>query len=134
MKLAIIGSKDYQASRKVKDFIFASKQEFGLDLRVLSGGNRTGAEKFTKKYALELDIKYIEFNPAYTGHNLYSAEPVSYYVDKYHGSQILHRYNQMLFKCTHLVICLNPKEALTGIFKAVYKRAEKLNKSVVILR
>ena len=72
MKIAIIGSREYQNFRKVKDTIFSLMQKFN-DLTIVSGGCENGADKYAKKYAIELGCNYIEFNPAHTPKNLYSA-------------------------------------------------------------
>jgi len=64
MKIGIIGSREYQNFRKVKDTIFALKNKFGDNLTIVSGGCKDGADKFAKKYAIELGCNYLEFNPA----------------------------------------------------------------------
>jgi hypothetical protein len=73
MKIGIVGSREYQNFRKVKDTIFALKNKFGDKTTIVSGGCKDGADKFAKKYAIELGCNYIEFNPAHTPKNLYSA-------------------------------------------------------------
>lgn len=43
-----------------------------------------------------MTLDYIEFNPAYTGYNLYSFEKKEYYEGKnWHFSQLIHRFNRM---------------------------------------
>ena len=91
MKVAIIGSRNYENTRKIKDALFQLKQKFGDDLIIVSGGAQYGADKFARKYALEFGIKYKEFNPAHTTKNLYSAMSDNYYEKPYHVSQFHHR-------------------------------------------
>ena len=64
MKVALIGSRDYANIRRIKDTLFQLKQKFQNDLIVISGGAKYGADKYTRKYALEFGIRYKEFNPA----------------------------------------------------------------------
>ena len=71
MKVAIIGSREYQNIRKIKETLFQLKQKFGDTLIIISGGAKDGADKFARKYALEFGIRYREFNPAHTIKNLY---------------------------------------------------------------
>ena len=80
MKVAMIGSREYENTRKIKDALFKLKQKFGDALIVISGGAQYGADKFVRKFALEFGIKYKEFNPAHTTKNLYSAMSDNYYL------------------------------------------------------
>ena len=54
MKIGIVGSRRYENKKKIKDFIFKLKQEHGIDTIIVSGGCRDGADRYAKKYALEL--------------------------------------------------------------------------------
>ena len=83
MRIGIIGSRTYESKRKIRDMIFKLREKFGSDLTIVSGGCKDGADKYAKKYALELDCKYIEFNPAHTQRNLYSALHDAYYGKEY---------------------------------------------------
>ena len=49
MKVAIIGSRMYENSRKIKDTLFQLKQKFGDSLIIVSGGCKDGADKFGRK-------------------------------------------------------------------------------------
>jgi predicted Rossmann fold nucleotide-binding protein DprA/Smf involved in DNA uptake len=86
MKIAIIGSRTYENTRKVKNLLTELKMKFGDDLVIISGGAKQGADKYVKKYALEFGLNYKEFNPAHTPQNLYSAMSEGYYARPYHVS------------------------------------------------
>ena len=60
MKIAIIGSRRYENKKKIKDFIFKLKQQYGENTKVISGGCKDGADKYAKKYTLELEISYLK--------------------------------------------------------------------------
>ena len=49
MKVAIVGSRKYTNSRKVKDFVFNLKEQFGDELEIVSGGQKHGADGYAKK-------------------------------------------------------------------------------------
>jgi len=83
MKVGIVGSLQYENKRKIKEMVFRLKQNFGDSLTIVSSGNKSGADKYAKKYALELDCRYLEFNPAHTQRNLYSAMHDAYYNKSY---------------------------------------------------
>ena len=71
MKVAVVGSRKYSNRRKIKEFIFKLIQKHGKDLTIVSGGCQDGADKYAKKYALELGLQYEEYPPAHQTHNLY---------------------------------------------------------------
>jgi hypothetical protein len=79
---------------------------------------------------LEFNIK--EYNASYTGHNLYSALPESYYGKNYHFSQLLHRMRLLAENCDYLVIMNNQKD-LNPQLKTAYNKINKLNKPVTII-
>ena len=58
MKIGIVGSRRYENRKRIKDFIFKIKQEKGEDTIIVSGGCKDGADRYAKKYALELGLQY----------------------------------------------------------------------------
>ena len=83
MKVAIVGSRRYENKRKIKEFIFKLKQKYGDDTIIVSGGCKTGADKYGKKYALELGLQYEEYPPFHDVHNLFCTMPESRYGKPY---------------------------------------------------
>ena len=79
MKVGIVGSRRYENKKKIKDFIFKIKQQYGENTIIVSGGCKTGADRYAKKYALELGLQYEEYPPFHEVHNLYCALPESRY-------------------------------------------------------
>lgn len=132
MKVAIVGSRKYENTNKIKDTLMNLKKKFGDELIVVSGGAQDGADKYARKYALEFGIRYREFNPAHTPRNLYSAMSNEYYGKQYHVSQFFHR-NRLLAKDCDVMIAFVPKGIKsTGTENAV-KAAKKLGKNVIII-
>jgi hypothetical protein len=132
MKIGVIGSIEYQNYRKVKDAIFALKSRVGESLIIVSGGCLIGAEKYAKKYAIDLGCNYIEFNPAHTPKNLYSALHENYYGKKYAPKNFFHR-NKMLAKYCDKIIAFIPEGGQTSGTENMIKEAKKLKKSIVII-
>ena len=83
MKIAIVGSRRYENKKKIKDFIFKLKEEYGTDTIIVSGGCKDGADKYAKKYALELGLQYEEYPPFHEVHNMYCTMPSSRYGKDY---------------------------------------------------
>jgi len=132
MKVAVIGSKMYENTRKIKDTLFQLKRKFGTDLIVISGGGKNGADKYARKYALEFGIKYKEFNPAHTVKNLYSAMSDTYYEKPYHVSQFHHRNMLIARDCDVMIAFIAIGDDSNGSMSAI-KQAKKLNKPVTIV-
>ena len=85
-----------------------------------------------KKFALEFGISYEEYNPSYTGRNLYSMLPESYYGKKYHFSQLLHRMKILAENCDYMII-LNNQNDMNPQLQTAYNKIQKLKKPVVVL-
>ena len=132
MKVAIVGSRDYQNIRKIKDTLFQLKQKFGNKVIVISGGAKHGADKFARKYALEFGMRYREFNPAHTTKNLYSAMSDNYYDKPYHVSQFHHRNMLIARDCDVMMAFIGKHDSSNGSMSAI-KQAKKLNKPVTII-
>ena len=132
MKVAIIGSRYYENTRKIKEALFQLKQKFGDKLIVISGGAQYGADKFARKYALEFGINYQEYNPAHTTKNLYSAMSDNYYDKPYHVSQFHHRNMLIARDCDVMMAFIGKHDSSNGSMSAI-KQAKKLNKPVTII-
>ena len=132
MKVAIIGSRQYENTRKIKNTLTELKQKFGNDLIIISGGAKDGADKFARKFALEFGIKYKEFNPAHTSKNLYSAMSDNYYNKPYHVSQFHHR-NMLIAKDCDVMMAFIPNGVNSNGSMSAIKNAKKANKPVTII-
>ena len=105
-KVAVIGNKNWQNRRKVQEILQGLKSKFDEVIIVGAGGNE-GANSMIRKYALEFGMNYIEYNPSYSGYNLYSAMPKTYYGKSYHFSQLHHRMKLIAQNCDYLIIMTN---------------------------
>ena len=132
MKIGIVGSKEYENFRKIKDMIYKLKQKFGDDLVIVSSGGQHGADRFAKKYALELGCKYKEHNPSHTVNNLYSAMNESFYNKPYKPRNFFHR-NKFLAKDVDYLIAFIPDGVAAGGTTDTIKHAKKFGKAVVVV-
>lgn len=132
MRIAIIGSRIYENTRKIKTLLVDLKNRFGNELVIISGGNPDGADRYIKKFSIEFEIKYKEYNPAHTPKNLYSAMSEHYYAKPYHVSQFHHR-NNLIAKNCDMMIALIPKGDTSKGPDSAIQTAQKHNKKVVIL-
>ena len=132
IQVAVIGSTGWQNKRKVQQTLQELKRKFGETLTVIGAGGVEGANSMVRKYAIEFGIDYTEFNPSFSGYNLYSAMPESYYGKRYHFSQLHHRMKLIAERCDYMIIMTNESQ-LDPVLKTAYTNTKKLEKPVVIL-
>ena len=132
-KVAVIGNTGWQNRRKIQQTLQELKQRFGDELVIIGAGGNEGANSMVRKYVLEFGIQYKEYNPSFSGYNLYSAMPESYYGKAYHFSQLHHRMKLIAEQCDYMMIMTN-EDALDPVLKTAYTNVNKLKKPVVIDR
>ena len=132
MKVGIVGSREYENRRKIKDFIFKLKQEFGEDVTIVSGGCPYGADRYAKKYALELGLQYEEYPPFHRQHNLYCVLPESVYGKPYNVKYFFVR-NKQIAKASDYVVSFIPNGVESNGSMDTIKQAEKLGKKTIII-
>ena len=103
MRIALIGSPKYENRAEIKDLVWNLKQKFGDELILITRGNKDGIEKWVRKFALEMGVKYIEYNPASSPMSLYSGMERDYYEKPYHPTQPLHQYDCIVHNSDKIV-------------------------------
>ena len=132
MKVAIVGSRRYENKKKIKEFIFKLKEEYGTDTIIVSGGCKQGADKYAKKYALELGLQYEEYPPFHEVHNLYCSLPESRY-DKPFSMRNFFARNKILVGTSDFIVAFIPEGVEANGTKNVLEYAKKLNKKRIII-
>jgi len=131
IKIAIIGNRDWQNRRKVQEILQRLKTE-NTNVTVIGAGGSEGVDSMVRKYALEFGMNYKEYNPSYSGYNLYSAMPKTYYGKSYHFSQLHHRMKLIAENCDYMMIITN-EDKMNPFLKTAYRNINKRNKPVVLL-
>ena len=131
-RVAVVGNTNWQNKRKVQEKLQMLKRKFAEELIVVGAGGNEGANSMVRKYALEFGIDYEEYNPSFSGYNMYSAMPESYYGKPYHFSQLHHRMKLIAERCDYLMILTNEMQ-LDPVLQTAWTKTKKLNKPVVIL-
>jgi len=132
MKIAIVGSRKYTNKKKIKDFIFNLREKYGTDIIIVSGGCKNGADKYAKKYALELDVQYQEFPPFHEVHNLYCPLPESRYSKPYSVKYYFAR-NKIIAGVADIVIGFIPNGIKSNGTESTLEYAEKMGKKILVL-
>jgi len=131
-KFAIIGSSNYQSKRRLQRVLKDLKKR--EDVTVIGAGGSTFVDKMLKKYAQQFELDYIEYNPSYSGQNMYSAMPPNYFGKSYHYTQLLHRMGLIAENCDILLVLLeNTSTKMDPQLQTAINKAKKLNKPLIFL-
>ena len=133
MKVAIVGSRRYENKRKIKEFIFKLKQQYGDKTIIVSGGCKTGADRYAKKYALELGLQYEEYPPFHEVHNLYCTMPSSRYGKPYSVRNYFAR-NKIIAGTSDFIVGFVPENITANGTMNTIEYAKKLGKKYIIIR
>tara|TARA_X000001036_G_C20662314_1_gene799402 strand:+ start:806 stop:1210 length:405 start_codon:yes stop_codon:yes gene_type:complete len=131
-RVGIIGSRTYTNKRKVKEFVYKLKEQFEEKVEIVSGGQPKGADGYAKKYALEFDMKYVEFPPRHYAYNQHCILERDHYGKKYYPGNFNDR-NKQIAEYSDVIIAFMPKDRYTKGTMDTIKEAQKLNKKVTIL-
>ncbi len=132
MRVGLVGSRLYENKKKIKDFIFKLKQEHGTDTIIVSGGCKDGADKYAKKYALELGLQYEEYPPFHEVHNLYCVLPESRYNKDFSMRNFFVR-NKIIAGTSDMVVGFIPEGIESNGTMSTIKYAEKFKKKTIII-
>lgn len=132
MRVAIVGSREYENRTKIKKFIFKLIQKYGKDVTVVSGGCGDGADRYAKKYALELGAQYQEYPPFHEVHNLYCALPESCYSKPYNVRYFFVR-NKQIAQNSDRVVAFIPNGVEAKGTISTLKYAKKFGKKVMVI-
>ena len=132
MKVAIVGSRRYENKRKIKEFIFKIKQQYGEDIIIVSGGAKQGADRYAKKYALELGLQYEEYPPFHDVHNLFCTMPESRYGKPY-SIKNYHARNKIIAGTSDFIVAFIPEGVQSDGTFSTLNYAKKFNKKRIII-
>ena len=132
MRIAIIGSRKYENKNKIKDFIFKLKQQFGEETIIVSGGCKQGADKYAKKYALELGLQYEEHPPFHEVHNLDCVLPKSRYGKDFNMKNFFVR-NKIIAQSSNYVVGFIPYGVEAKGTNNTIQYAKKFDKKTIII-
>ena len=132
MKIGIVGSRRYENKKRIKDFIFKLKQEKGVDTTIVSRGFKDGADRYAKKYALELGLQYEEYPPFHDVHNLYCTMPESRYGKPY-SIKNYHARNKIIAGTSDFIVAFIPEGVQSDGTFSTLNYAKKFEKKYIII-
>ena len=132
MKVAIVGSRRYENRTKIKKFIFKLIEKYGETVTIVSGGCKDGADRYAKKYALELGAQYREYPPFHEVHNLYCVLPENCYSKPYNVKYFFVR-NKQIAQNSDIVVGFIPEGIKSDGTLSTLKYAKQFNKKVMVI-
>ena len=108
IRVGIVGSRKYTNKKKIKDLIFELKQKPDTVVEIVSGGQRDGADGYAKKFALELDMKYVEFPPSHYNWNMHCKLPATKYNKPYYVTNYFKR-NKQIAEYSDIIVAFIPE-------------------------
>jgi len=132
IKVGIVGSRRYENRRKIKEFIFKLKTDKGSDTIIVSGGCKTGADKYVKKYALELGLQYQEFPPQHEHWNIYCPKNKKDYSKPYNVKNFFAR-NKIIAIYSQYVVAFIPRGIESKGSMSTINYAKKFGKNTLVI-
>ena len=132
LKVGIVGSREYENRKKIKEFIFKLKEEKGAGTVIVSGGCPKGADFYAKKYALELGLQYQEFPPFHENWNIYCPKNKSDYGKPYNVKNFFAR-NKIIAAYSHYVVAFVPRGVESRGSSSTISYAKKFGKKTIVI-
>jgi len=132
IRVGIVGSRKYENRKKIKEFIFKLKTDKGAETIIVSGGCKTGADKYAKKYALELGLQYQEFPPFHETWNIYCPKDKRDYGKPYNVKNFFAR-NKIIAAYSDYVVAFIPRGVESKGSMSTISYAKKFGKKHLVI-
>ena len=132
MKIGITGTRTWENRSAIKTFIFKLRSQADKPVVIVGLGEKLGADRYVKKFALELDYPYQEVNAPHTTRNLYSLMPESFY-DKPYNPKNYHLRNKIFTSYVDACVVFDDSNGSDVGVKRVISQLEGAKKKVVII-
>ena len=132
IRVGIVGSRKYENRKKIKEFIFKLKTDKGADTIIVSGGCKTGADRYAKKYALELGLQYQEFPPFHETWNIYCPKDKRDYGKPYNVKNFFAR-NKIIAAYSDYIVAFIPRGVESPGSMSTINYAKKFGKKHLVI-
>lgn len=133
LKIGIVGSKTYENKIRIKEFVYNLKSQVQTDPIIVGLGEKYGADKYVKKYALEFGYTYVEHNLPHTVKNLYSAMPDSFYDKPYAPKNVFLR-DKIFLSSIDMCVVFDDKTSIDKKCLNLIKEISKTKKKIVVIQ
>lgn len=131
MRIGITGTKTYENRVKIKNFMFQLKNHAD-DIEIVGLGERDGADKYVKRYALEFGYTYKEANLPHTPQNLFSLLSEQHYNKPYTPKNFFTR-NKIYMQFVDKLVLFDDSDVKDLKVVNLVKEFTKARKKVVIV-
>ena len=131
LRVAIVGSRDYENRQKIKKFIFKLKNEKGVDT-IIVGNGKYNVGNYIKKYTLEFGLQYQEFPPFHDNWNIYCPKNKSDYGKPYNAKNFFAR-NKIIAAYSQYVVAFIPRGVSPLHATSIVNYAKKYGKKTLVM-
>ncbi len=131
-KVGLTGTKTWSNTAKIKQLLFKIKQQHP-DTTIVGMGEKAGADKYIKRFALELGCTYKELNPPHTTQNLYSLMPESFH-DKPFSVKGMYLRNKIFASTVDSCVLFDNSEGTDKVIKLMVDQLNKAGTPVVLVK
>jgi len=132
IKLGITGTTTFENKSKIKQMIFKIKQELNEDVVIVGIGDKHGADKYVRKFALEMGYAYKEANLPHTPQTLYSLMTESFYNKPYNVKNFFLR-NQTYARYVDKLIVFDDSNGSDKKINNLIEAVSRSKKKVVVI-
>lgn len=130
--IGLTGTRTFENKAKIKNFIHKLKENFIGDITIIGLGDYYGADKYIKKYALELGYTYKEVNPPHTPKNLYSLMSEAYY-DKPYSNKNMFANMKIFCSCIEKCVVFDDTNTTDKKINNLIKQLTRVRKKAIII-
>ena len=131
LRVAIVGSRDYENRQKIKKFVFKLKNEKGVDT-IIVGNGKYNVGNYIKKYALEFGLQYQEFPPQHDTWNIYCPKDKKDYDKPYNVKNFFAR-NKIIAAYSQYIVAFIPRGVESRGAMSTINYAKKFGKKILVI-
>ena len=131
LKIGVFGSRTFEDRNLIKNFLFKLKDRKN-EIVIVGLGDKDGADRHIKKYALEFGLSYKEANLPHTPQNLYSMLAESFYNKPYNPKNFFMR-NKIYVSYVDKCVIFDDTDGVDKKFQYLVKELKAARKKAVIL-
>lgn len=132
IKVGITGTSTFENKIKIKEFIHRLKQELKDSVVIVGLGDKFGADKYIRKYALELGCQYKEANLPHTPPTLYSMMAEAFYSKPY-SARNYHLRDSTFARYVDRLVVFDNSQGTDRKVSNIVKAANKYKKKTVVI-
>jgi hypothetical protein len=132
IKVGITGTITFENKIKIKNLIHKIKQQLSEEVLIVGLGDKLGADKYIRKYALELGCQYKEANLPHTPPTLYSMMTESFY-DKPYSPKNYHLRDSTFARYIDRLVVFDNSQGTDRKIANILKAANKHKKKTVVV-